>query len=608
MCNLKLFRSLSFSLNVVFGASKFAVRSIPVRMASSVDNDYEKAVRVLNTLQSNREALVKIRQDIKSGQRKCTRLINMERYLKRTGVSLEKLDTLSVIHVAGTKGKGSTSAMCEAILRHRGFRTGFFSSPHLVSVCERIRLDGQMIDKKQFTSYFNETYEKLVASKEYETDMPTYFCFLTTMAFNAFIHKKVDVAILEVGIGGNFDNTNIVRNTPVVGITSLGLEHVSILGNSIEEIARQKAGIMKAGCQAYSVQQPVGAMEVLRTTANDVGCDLHFVPDFETYEWPKDRPIKLQVDIAAYKSNASLAIQLSNAWLRYHARNNPQIIDNMKNNYLNGNTNSSDDKLNGNSNMLNGNKNGVTPINGKINGLKTVNILNDNTNYSVDILPNGSIDLKQNIYKGCIKKVSDVTVTALSECHWPGRYQRIRSDFANFYLDGAHTAESLEVCRDWFLKEASNDRKILIFNISGDRDSERLLRVFTSVQFDTVIFAVYVTYKNIDSSSDQYSPQEHDELVSKCHILKELWIKMRHSLDQPIKEKLMVCDCIFDALNEVNKIYGVTQFKHSVLITGSLYLVGASLSILDPTLSNIGIYRSSNLNEILENSKSKLRC
>ncbi|XP_069354100.1 uncharacterized protein [Maniola hyperantus] len=193
----------------------------------------------------------------------------MKNYLQRTGVTMPMLDQLSVIHVAGTKGKGSTSAMCESILHTHGFRTGFYSSPHLVEVRERIRLDGITLTRSQFAEHFSQVYNALYSTQSFEGDMPKYFAFLTVLAFNVFLKERVDVAIVEVGIGGIVDYTNILRKVPVVGITALGLDHTSILGHTLPEIAAAKAGIMKRGCEAYTMQQPPEALDVLRTVASN---------------------------------------------------------------------------------------------------------------------------------------------------------------------------------------------------------------------------------------------------------------------------------------------------------------------------------------------------
>lgn len=168
------------------------------------------------------------------------------------------LDKLSVIHVAGSKGKGSVCTLTDAILREHNIKTGLFTSPHLISVTERIKLRGSSISKQLFTDYFFEVFDALQVKKDNEFDLPSYFKFLQIMAFYIFVREKVDVAIVEVGIGGEYDSTNIIRNTEVVGITSLQLEHTQLLGDTLGEIAWQKAGIIKEGSHVYYMhQQPV---------------------------------------------------------------------------------------------------------------------------------------------------------------------------------------------------------------------------------------------------------------------------------------------------------------------------------------------------------------
>jgi len=176
----------------------------------------------------------------------------MRSFTERAGVKMEDLDKLSIIHISGTKGKGSTCAFCESILRHKGLKTGFYSSPHLMEVRERIRINGKPLPKEKFAKYFFDCWDNLCNNGDGQgkADMPAYFRFLTLMSFHVFLQEKVDVAVIEVGIGGAYDSTNIIRKPVVCGVTSLGMDHVITLGGTLESIAWQKAGIFKVFTEA----------------------------------------------------------------------------------------------------------------------------------------------------------------------------------------------------------------------------------------------------------------------------------------------------------------------------------------------------------------------
>lgn len=163
--------------------------------------------------------------------------------------------------------QGSVCSLVESVLRAHGLKTGFFSSPHLVSVTERIRVAGVPLTEAAFADQFWRLYHRLDNNKEDAQDMPPYFKFLTLMAFHVFHAAQVDVAIVEVGIGGKHDCTNIVRDTKTVGITSLGLDHVTVLGDTVEKIAWQKAGIIKRHSRVYTVEQPGRANDVIEEVA-----------------------------------------------------------------------------------------------------------------------------------------------------------------------------------------------------------------------------------------------------------------------------------------------------------------------------------------------------
>jgi dihydrofolate synthase/folylpolyglutamate synthase len=175
-----------------------------------------------------------------------------------------------VIHVTGTNGKTSTARMIDALLRARGLRTGLFISPHLTDMRERISLDGEPISEQRFV----ELYEELapyVAMVDGRQEVPmSFFEVLTGMAFAAFADAPVDVAVVEVGMGGTWDSTNIADGTVAV-ITPVSLDHTSYLGSTVEEIAEDKAGIIKPGAVAVLAQQPVAVAEVLMRRAVEAG-------------------------------------------------------------------------------------------------------------------------------------------------------------------------------------------------------------------------------------------------------------------------------------------------------------------------------------------------
>ena len=177
------------------------------------------------------------------------------------------------IHITGTNGKTTTARMIDALLRAFGIRTGRYTSPHLESVTERIAIDGAPLDPETFAQTYDDVapYAELVDGRH--PDRVTYFELLTAMAFAAFADAPVDVAVLEVGLGGRWDATNVV-DAPVAVVTPIGLDHVGILGDTIEAIATEKAGIVHAGATAVVATQPEAALGPLRARAAEVGASL----------------------------------------------------------------------------------------------------------------------------------------------------------------------------------------------------------------------------------------------------------------------------------------------------------------------------------------------
>jgi len=167
------------------------------------------------------------------------------------------------IHIAGTKGKGSVSAMIAQVLSSSGYKTGLYTSPHFHTLRERISIDGSLISEAEFAAAMTEI-KPFIESMRKDTAFRqlTYFEALTALAFAYFKKKQVDFQVLEVGLGGRLDATNVAR--PIICIiTPISLDHTQILGNSLEEIAREKAGIIKPGCWVVLSPQPEEAASVI---------------------------------------------------------------------------------------------------------------------------------------------------------------------------------------------------------------------------------------------------------------------------------------------------------------------------------------------------------
>ena len=164
--------------------------------------------------------------------------------------------SLRFIHIAGTNGKGSTTVMLSNILKHTGYKTGIFISPYITDFRERIQINGEMISKSVFTQIV-ETVKEQVDIMSAQNEYPTFFEVVTAIALCYFSRECCDVVCLEVGLGGRFDATNVIERALVSVITSVSLDHMELLGNTVESIAFEKCGILKDGgvCVSYPLQE-----------------------------------------------------------------------------------------------------------------------------------------------------------------------------------------------------------------------------------------------------------------------------------------------------------------------------------------------------------------
>ncbi|KAJ7964580.1 Folylpolyglutamate synthase [Quillaja saponaria] len=483
----------------------------------------------------------------------------------------EPISKMKVIHVAGTKGKGSTCTFTESILRSCGFHTGLFTSPHLIDVRERFRLDGADICEEKFLAYFWWCFDRLKEKTDDDVPMPTYFRFLAILAFKIFAAEQVDVAILEVGLGGKYDATNVVQAPIVCGITPLGYDHMEILGYALGEIAGEKAGILKYHVPAITVPQPDEAMAVLEEKASQLGVPLQVVTPLDAKLLNGQR---LGLEGEHQYLNAGLAVALCSTWLKRTGQLEDMYLEQTS-----------------------------TLPEQFIQGLTTASLQG-----RAQIIPDQSVNTENS---------GDLV----------------------FYLDGAHSPESLEVCARWFslaIREDHQDQsldcqpqdsrfshevvqrhqgegarknstQILLFNCMSVRDPQLLLpRLMKTcadhgVHFKKALFVPNTSVYNkvgshgspmSDSKVDlswQFNLQRAWENLMKCY--KGAGAKIPDAASEEVKDDLEMSvnnyehSAVFSSLPLAIKwlrdsVQQNQSVRFQVLVTGSLHLVGDVLRIV----------------------------
>lgn len=409
-----------------------------------------------------------------------------------------------------------------------------------MDVRERFQLDGVNISEEKFLKYFWWCWNKLKEKTDDDIPMPAYFRFLALLAFKIFSAEQVDVAVLEVGLGGKFDATNVVKAPVVCGISSLGYDHMEILGNTLGEIAGEKAGIFKKGVPAYTAPQPEEAMTALKQRASELGISLQVVDPLEPHHL-KDQHLGLHGEHQYI--NAGLAVALASTWLEKQGHKDTLPL------------------------------NRTDPLPDHfIRGLSSASLQG-----RAQIVPDSQVNSEE--------KDKDCSLV--------------------FYLDGAHSPESMEVCGKWFSHVTKDDtrlpssleqshtsrsQKILLFNCMSVRDPMRLLPCLldastqNGVHFDLALFVPNQS-QHTKLGSNTSAPAEPEQIDLSWQLsLQTVWEKLlqdkginttKSSDTSKVFESLPVA---IEWLRRNARENQSTSFQ--VLVTGSLHLVGDVLRII----------------------------
>jgi dihydrofolate synthase/folylpolyglutamate synthase len=215
-------------------------------------------------------------------------LFGADNGIKRTKYMLSLLDNpqekMQVVHIAGTSGKGSTSYLTSLLLKNHGLTVGLQVSPHIIDIRERFQINNELINEQEFVGYLNEVVDLVDSNKETEWGRLTYFELIVILSFYIFFKKGVNVAVIETGLGGFYDGTNVVTNSSKICIlNSIGFDHQWILGNTLPEIAAQKAGIIQQNNTVVTIEQPTEILDVFKERAEEKKASLFIISPTNTF-------------------------------------------------------------------------------------------------------------------------------------------------------------------------------------------------------------------------------------------------------------------------------------------------------------------------------------
>ncbi|KAK3393857.1 Mur ligase [Podospora didyma] len=453
-------------------------------------------------------------------------------WLARAGYKPSDLSAagLKCVHIAGTKGKGSVTALVAGILsRYPSVAkpVGVYTSPHLVSVRERIVIDGEPISREKFGRYFFELWDRFTeaaraagdADPEGPNTKPFYFRFLTILAVHVFLREGVRSAVVECGIGGEYDPTTFVlpdddgASVTAAVVTQLGLDHVSMLGDTVEKIAWNKAGVFKKGVLGVTrrLEERPGVMGVLRDRAREKGCELREVRDEDVEAWKGVDGARLEGPFQRY--NMALAVVAA----RQH----------------------------------------LMSLGVKFEGEF------GRDGYSLDATP-------------------EEFVVGLREASLRGRCETfVNGKGVEWFADGAHTEDSLAGVGEWFagkIKGDDNVVPVLVFN-QQDRDPVVLLTALMAAAQNEVGGGKAVFKHAIFTRNEEKAVNEPDLVVQQkaCETLRNLSPDTEATIQTSVQPSVELVRAIAQQAREDGKTC-------KVLVTGSFHLVGAILKTVDDSV------------------------
>ena len=347
-------------------------------------------------------------------------------------------NSYKIVHVAGTNGKGSTCSFLASILRRAGYKVGLFTSPHLVKLNERIRVNDSVISDDKMVCIFSRVMEDIEQAKQQGIDHPSYFEFVFLMGMLYFRDEQVDYVVLETGMGGRLDATNVVM--PVLSvITSVGLDHTQFLGTTIPEIAYEKAGIIKASVPAVFFDRKDAATPVIVHKCKKEGVFLQIV------EKKQSELLNLTKKNIDFSFNSG-----------YHKYDKLQIK-----------------------------KTALYQVENAMLAIKAYEILMIQSR-----IPNVDWSIQGNLlFDTCMngKDIENIE-TGLLDMTWSCRMEEIED---HVYVDGAHNEEAIEAfCENLEILFPESEKKLL-FAVSKDKDYRTMIRRLCRISFDEIILVRY---------------------------------------------------------------------------------------------------------------------